>query len=309
MLRPAVDVVVPYRGGTAPLAELRERLAGLALGEGDTVTIVDNAPRARPADGRGGSPPRATGATRAPRVLRAPQLQTPGFARNRGAAAGSAPWLVFLDADVVPEPRLLERYFDPPPPARTAVLAGEVEDKQPDAGWRIAPRHAHARRAMSQETALAPGPWMFAQTANCACRRAAFDGVGGFCERVRAGEDADLCYRLRAAGWEVERRERARGVHRSRSTVRALLSQKACHGSAAAWLDERYPGSFPARRLGGVAWWGVRHAARGAVRGARRDGRGEALLATIDVAAVLAFELGRSLPNERPLRLRGRPRR
>ena len=43
----------------------------------------------------------------------APEIHTPGYARNRGAAEGSAEWLVFIDADVTPAPDLLDRYFEP----------------------------------------------------------------------------------------------------------------------------------------------------------------------------------------------------
>src|SRR5205085_6077877 len=98
------------------------------------------------------------------------------------------------------------------------------------------------------------GDWGFPQSANLACRRAAFEAVGGFRVDIRAAEDADLTYRLRAAGWEVERREGATAVHRNRQTVRAFVAQKAVHGAGAAWLAHHYPGVFPARRRPGLVW-------------------------------------------------------
>ena len=44
-----------------------------------------------------------------------------------------------------------------------------------------------------------------------------------FREDVRSGGDADLCWRLAAAGWELERRTGAAVVHRNRATIGALL--------------------------------------------------------------------------------------
>jgi hypothetical protein len=38
--------------------------------------------------------------------------------------------------------------------------------------------------------------------------------AGGFREDIRAAEDADLSYRLRAAGWTIEGREPATVTHR-----------------------------------------------------------------------------------------------
>jgi len=243
MPRPPVDVIVPFLGEAAALTELRARLAQLSRREGDTFTVVDNRP---------GSIAAGDEDEGAVRIRRAPGLQTPGHARNRGAEAGSAPWLLFVDADVVAPPDLLDRYFDPAPGERTGLLAGGVRDESPAASGGAASRYAHLRSSMSQDNALQHGEWGFVQTANCACRREAFEEVGGFRDGIRAGEDADLCYRLRDAGWEFERREHAEAVHRARSTLRALLAQKACHGAAGAWLDREYPGSFPARRRPGL---------------------------------------------------------
>lgn len=284
--RAAVDVVVPFSGSSDALAGLRERLGSLVRQDDDTLTIVDNSPRS--------SPPMEG-------VLRAAERQSSYFARNRGAAVGANPWLVFLDADVEPPPDLLERYFEEPPNERAAVLAGGVVDGALDRCERqpAAARYSMLRASMSQANTLLGGPWSYAQTANCAVRRSAFEQVAGFREGVRSGGDADLCFRLRAAGWEIEPCERAAVVHRSRRTIRALLRQRARHGSGAAWLNREHPGSFPRARWPGLVKWTAQSFALAAttrVRGRRDD----ALVHAVEPLWVWAFELGRLFPNEVP---------
>ncbi len=288
--RPAVDVVLPFRGSDADLARVAEGLGALKLRPGDSVTIADNRPDA--GDGHRG----------AVAILGAGERQTSYHARNRGAARGAAPWLVFLDADVTPPPDLLDRYFASAPGERTGVLAGAVVDEAPPqpGGGSAAVRYAWLKSSMSQEVTLGHGEWAFAQTANAAVRREAFAAVGGFAAGVRSGGDADLCFRLRAAGWGLERREEAAVVHRNRATVGRMLAQRARHGAGAAWLGERWPGALPRRRWPGLAWWSARRAAHGLAAAVRGD-RDEALLGLLDGPAVWAFELGRLVPN-RPLR-------
>lgn len=291
MTRPAVDVVVPFRGPPAELAQLAERLGCVRLRLDDSLLVVDNTPGASRAGG-----------DREPAlaVLHADDRPTPAFARNRGAAAGTAPWIVFLDADAVPAPDLLDRYFEPPPGERTALLGGGTEDEPVPAGGPPVGRYAHLRGVTSQEGAFRHGPWAYPKTANVACRRAAFTAVGGFREALRAAEDADLAYRLRAAGWELEWRERALVVHRNRQTLRDFVAQRAVHGAGGAWLDAEYPGCFPPRRLPGLIWWGVRVAAKGLLAAVRTRDRDRAICALLEPVDVIAWELGRSRSNERP---------
>jgi mycofactocin glycosyltransferase len=287
-----VDVVVPFRGPAADLEELRARLRRLRLGPGDSILVVDNTPRPQPEGDPGGEAP----------VLHAPERATPAFARNRGAERGTADWLVFFDADVEPSEDLLDRYFDPPPGERTALLAGGVVDEPvPPTGSPIA-RYLHIRGSMSQDDTFRFGEWSFPKTANAAFRRAAFEELGGFRDEIRAGEDADLTYRLKAAGWELERRDDARAVHLSRQTVRGFVRQKLVHGAGAAWLDRRYPGAWPARRRPGLIWWGVRTAAKGLFSAALARDRDVALWGVFEPVELIAYEFGRSLSNERPLR-------
>jgi cellulose synthase/poly-beta-1,6-N-acetylglucosamine synthase-like glycosyltransferase len=283
MDRPAVDVVVPFRGDSEELGRVWTQLGALARGTADSVVVVDNGPAGHT------RPPAPAGIGLVPATARASSY----FARNRGAEAGSNPWIAFVDADAAPAPDLLDRLFDPPPGDRTGVIAGGVVDEP--AGRGAAARFAALSEAMSQDrTAASAHP--YAQTANAAFRRAAFAAAGGFRDDVRSGGDADLCLRLADLGWGLERRDGARVVHRSRQTLRALLRQRVRHGSGAGWLAKEHPGTLaapPRRRLATAT---ARSVAAG-VRAAARGDRDTATLRLVEPLTIWAYELGRLLPN------------
>jgi hypothetical protein len=304
-VRPTVDVVVPFRGSARSLAELTSRLARLRLLAGDTLTIVDNTPRGV----AGAVPPPPI------QIVAAAKRQSSYHARNRGAAAGSQPWLLFLDADVEPVPDLLDRYLAVDPEARTAVLAGAVRDLGSASGREsLAGRYARVRRLIDQANTLHMAR-PYAKTANCLVRREAFEQVGGFVDDVRSGGDADLCFRLREAGWELEPRPAASVDHASRRRLLGLLGQRARHGSGAEWLEHRYPGFVgPRRRMIGLARNLIEGAGGSAVSLVRGE-REQALVRLIDPVSNAAFDVGRRVPNatwreQRPLgALRALPRR
>lgn len=294
-MHPPVDIVIPFIGAQQDLERLLEAVPALGPGENDSLTVVDNRPQARSI------------AVESSQVLAAPAVQSSYYARNRGADVGRAEWILFLDADVVPAPDLLDRYFDQAPGGGTAVLAGGVVDEapaDPSARRSWAAAYAYARGHMSQDNTLGAGQWRYAQTANCLVLRSAFMDAGGFVENIRSGGDADLCFRLAAAGWAIESRPEARVVHRARRSLRGLVAQRARHGAGAAWLNRRHPGSFPRRRWAGLAVWSLRKGAGAIIALAR--GRGEqALLGALEPLDVWAFELGRLFSNDAG---RARPR-
>jgi len=266
-----------------------ELVSALERGPKDSLIVADN---------RSGAQDRWVGPVR---VVAAGERPSPAYARNRGASFGTAPWLVFLDADVRPEPDLLSGYFRPLPRERTAVLVGAVHDERPSRETTAAVRYAWLRRAMSHTHGLVNPRGPYGQTASLSVRRQAFEATGGFRPEARRGEDADLCFRLAASGWELEERLQAAVEHRNRRTISGLLRQRAMHGWSAAWLDRHYPGSFPRRRWGGLTVWSLRRVGDAAIGLARRDSD-RALLGALDPLAVWAFELGRLLPSERAWR-------
>jgi GT2 family glycosyltransferase len=282
MIRPAVDIVVPFAGPDEELDDLLERLRAIDLRSGDTLTVVDNRPGSRD-----------RGAT----VVAAPEQQSSYHARNRGAARGKAPWLLFIDADVDPSPDILDRYFEPLPDEDVGLLAGGVRDAPLPANPTRAERYAVMAEQMSQTRTLRAGPWAYAQTANAAVRREAFERVGGFTEGIRSGGDADLCFRLRVAGWRLDSREDARVIHHNRASTRSFLRQKARHGAGAAWLNDVYPGSFPPRDRRMWLRRLLRELKTGAVLTAqgKRDEAADLLFPTV---TVWAFEIGRFLSND-----------
>jgi histidinol-phosphate phosphatase family protein len=120
----------------------------------------------------------------------------PAAARNAGIAAATAPWIVFLDDDVVPTrtwARDLERDLDAAP--------GDVAGVQ---GRIAVPLPAH-RRPTDWERNVAGLETATWATADMAYRRDALLAVGGFDERFRRAyrEDADLGLRVVATGARI----------------------------------------------------------------------------------------------------------
>lgn len=248
--RPVVSVVVPFRGDEGQAERLIQALRHLELSTGDEIVVADN------------SKERAVRESADIRVVRATRETSSYYARNMGAAAADRSegtkspiergkrcprgmeerWLLFTDADCVPVPWLLDAYFSERVADDVGALAGAVRS---DPGQsHVLARYATDRGFLDQEDGVHTAE-NAAATANLAVRRSAFDEIGGFEEGIRSGGDVDLCRRLAAADWKIERRPGATVRHLHRESLPDLMRAIARYGAGARWLNERYPGSAP----------------------------------------------------------------
>lgn len=284
MSRPPVTVVLPFWGSAAEAREALARLASIELRDGDAALLVDNT-----ADGVAAEAEPPAGV----RVVRSPVTASAYAARNVGVEHAETEWILFIDADCRPRADLLDRYWDPPPGERAGLVAGGVTGTPGQGG--IVPAYARSRGHLDQAL-LAHHPYRpMAVTANLLVRRAAWEAVGGFLERTRSGADADFCWRVVDAGWEMELREGAAVTHDHRATLRALLAQTRRDGAGGRWLAGRWEGYRPA--------FGARdflRAAAGAVLWPLLGQPRRGLFKAIDGIWGAAFDLGMLQSNGTP---------
>jgi histidinol-phosphate phosphatase family protein len=191
------DVVIPTSGR----ASLDVLLASLGAADGpvpERLIVVDDRPSSAAAEPLAPRVPAALGGRTV--VLRG-AARGPAAARNLGWRAGSAPWVAFLDDDVIP------------PPGWRAELAQDLQ------GLPATVAGAQGRIRVPMDRDLAPTDWQRNvadlegarwATADMAYRRAALQAVGGFDERFPRAyrEDADLGLRLTARGLSIACGER-----------------------------------------------------------------------------------------------------
>jgi GT2 family glycosyltransferase len=225
-------VVVPFRGDEGAAARLARNLEAVELGPGDEIIVADNS------DPTPRSERRFPGA----RVVPAAGERSSYHARNVGAGQAAGEWILFIDSDCVPAPGILDAFFAESPGSEVGALAGAVQtDPRQDS---FLARYAQDRSFLDQEDGLHTAGDA-AATANLLVRRAAFEALGGFQEGIRSGGDVDLCRRLQAEGWAIERRAGAVVHHLHRESLADLLGSIARYAAGARWLNESYPGSAP----------------------------------------------------------------
>jgi GT2 family glycosyltransferase len=183
------DVVIPTIGRPSLVRLLAAIDAQQRPVEGRVIVVDDRRDAGEPVGGAGGLP--GSNVT----VLRGPAAGA-AAARNVGWRASTAPWVSFLDDDVVP------------PPDWTARLGEDLARAAPDVAatqGRIRVVLPLDRRPTDWERNVAGLERARWATADIAYRRRALEEVGGFDERFPDAyrEDADLGLRVVEAGHRI----------------------------------------------------------------------------------------------------------
>ena len=184
-------IIVPALNEEAGLASTLDSLRTAAArlrarpGDGVEIIVVDN-----DSEDETAAVARAEGAT----VVREP-LRNIARARNTGARHAAGDVLVFVDADVIVPPAVLEAIdaamLDP------ACVGGgvDVEYRPRRPSVRL---YLRAWRRLGRAAGMVQGATQF-------CRRSVFEQVGGYDESAWIGEDVDFYWSLKRLARETQR--------------------------------------------------------------------------------------------------------
>jgi GT2 family glycosyltransferase len=90
---------------------------------------------------------------------------------------------------------------------------------------------------------------------NMAFRETALQAIGGFDVQFRtAGDDVDICWRLRQRGWTLGFSPAAMVFHHCRNSLRTYLKQQLGYGKAEALLERKWPQKY--NTIGHINWDG-----------------------------------------------------
>ncbi|MBM4200218.1 MAG: glycosyltransferase [Gammaproteobacteria bacterium] len=184
---PPLSVVVIGRNEGERLVHCLESVqaATAALGSVEII-YVDSA-------SQDGSPERAR-ALGARVITVQPARPSAATGRNAGWRSAAAERILFLDGDTLLEPGFVERAWAELEDPGVAVVWGHRREARPEASL--------YNRVMDLDWIYPAGPSDFCG-GDALMRRSVLEAVGGFCEELIAGEEPEMCQRIRARGLTI----------------------------------------------------------------------------------------------------------
>ena len=165
----------------------------------------------------------------------------PGEARNTGLAETTAPFVAFVDSDVIAGPRWVTRLR---PLLHDPMIGAVAPRVRPDVRGDSAIELYEETRSELDMGAVpsrvvygVPVGWL--PSASVIVRRSATT-TPAFEPGMRVGEDVDLFWRMEEAGWTVRYAPDVVNYHEVRTSLKDFSSRRASYGGSAAPLEQRH---------------------------------------------------------------------
>ena len=166
----------------------------------------------------------------------------PALARNKGAAVAKGEVLAFIDSDCTASPdwlnELLPAFYDPKLAAVGGWVDGMHQGSALDRYEAVMSSLNLGRREMSGG---AGGDTFYLPSCNLLLRKEAFRAAGGFNPGMQVGEDVDLTWRLRDAGWKIQYLPQGRVYHAHRSRPWPFMKRRFDYGTSEGRLQQLHP--------------------------------------------------------------------
>lgn len=166
----------------------------------------------------------------------------PALARNKGASVATGEILAFIDSDCTAAADWLNDLLPAFSDKELAAVGGWVDGMHHgsalDRYEAVMSSLNLGRREMS---AGSGGDTFYLPSCNLLMRKVAFVAAGGFRSELQVGEDVDLTWRLRDAGWKIQYLPRGTVYHAHRSRIWPFMQRRFDYGTSEGLLQQLHP--------------------------------------------------------------------
>ena len=175
------------------------------------------------------------------RLIIQPRNLGQSAARNTGVQASRGKMIAFIDSDCIADSRwlrdLLPYFHDP----RLALVGGSVDSFFAESRL---DRYEEVHSPLNMGSRLVVGKGkhsvFYVPTCNMLVQKNIFIRAGGLDERLRVGEDVDLCWRLMSMGHRLMYVPKGNVKHKHRNRFLTTFRRRFDYGTSEAVLYDRY---------------------------------------------------------------------
>ncbi|MBW2504475.1 MAG: mycofactocin biosynthesis glycosyltransferase MftF [Deltaproteobacteria bacterium] len=166
----------------------------------------------------------------------------PALARNTGARAATGEILAFIDSDCTASEEWLNELLPVFVEKQVAAVGGWVDGMHKDTALDCYEAVMSSLNLGTRELSGEAGDDTFyLPSCNLLVRKDAFLAAGCFRTELQVGEDVDLTWRLRDAGWKIVYLPRGKVFHAHRSRLWPFMKRRFEYGTSEGILQQLHP--------------------------------------------------------------------